>query len=230
MDDLFKRIKKAPPDVAEAALRQALAETYRKSLFATCKHLLGYEDVNWYTHGDLIESLENEAENKLEVMPRGTFKSSICTVAFPIWSLLRNPNRRILIDSEVYTNSKNFLREIKGHLESPKLTELFGSFKGSQWSEGEITIAQRTKVYKEASITCGGIETIKVGQHYDLIIEDDLNSQNNSQTVEGRQKVIRHHQMNTAILDPGGTLVVVGTRYAADDVIGFILDTEIGKK
>lgn len=230
MDDLLKRLKNAPPDVAEQALKQALAEKYRQSLFATCKHLLGYDDVNWYTHGDLINTLENADENKLAVMPRGTFKSSICTVAFPIWRLLRNPNHRILVDSEVYTNSKNFLREIKGHLESQKLTDLFGSFKGSQWTEGEITIAQRTKVYKEASITCGGIETVKVGQHYDLIIEDDLNSNNNSQTIEGRQKVIRHHQMNTAILDPGGTLVVVGTRYAADDVIGFILDTEIGKK
>lgn len=208
-----------------------LAEKYRQSLYATCKSLLGYDDMSLYTHGDVIKALESELPNKLVVMPRGTFKSTVSVVGYSIWSLLRNPNERILIDSEVYANSKNFLREIKGHLESPKLISLFGEFKSpTNWNEGEITIKQRSKVYKEASITCGGIGTVKVGQHYSIIIEDDLNSQNNSQTQEGRAKVIRHHQMNTAILDPNGTLVVVGTRYAQDDVIGFILENEIGVK
>ena len=223
-------LRQAPPDVAEAALKRAIAERYRQSLYQTCKSLLGYADITWRTHGPVIEALENAEPNKLIVMPRGTFKSTISVVGYSIWRLIRDPNERLLIDSEVYTNSKNFLREIKGHLESPRVSGLFGVFRGAQWTEGEITIAQRTKVHKEASITCGGIETVKVGQHYSVIIEDDLNSGNNSQTVEGRQKVIRHHQMNTAILDPGGTLVVVGTRYAVDDICGFILENEMGIK
>lgn len=227
---LLAKLKDAPPDVAEAALRQALAERYRQSLYHTCKSLLGYSDITWRTHGPVIEALEGGDPNKLIVMPRGTFKSTISVVGYSIWRLLRDPNERILIDSEVYTNSKNFLREIKGHLESRRLSDLFGLFRGAQWTEGEITIAQRSRVYKEASITCGGIETVKVGQHYSCIIEDDLNSGNNSQTIEGRQKVIRHHQMNTAILDPGGTLVVVGTRYSNSDVIGFIMENEMGIK
>lgn len=225
---LLKRIAKHPPEIQAQALRQAIAERYRASLFSTCEGLLGYGDITEYTHGELIGTLEDGGSNKLIVMPRGTFKSTISVVAYAIWRLLRDPNERILIDSEVYANSKNFLREIKGHLESPRLISLFGAFKSpTNWNEGEITINQRTKVFKEASITCGGIETVKVGQHYSVIIEDDLNSGNNSESSAGRKKVIRHHQMNTAILDPGGTLVVVGTRYSTDDVIGFILDNEI---
>jgi len=43
-----------------------------------------------------------------------------------------------------------------------------------------------------------------------------------------RKKVINHFKMNTAILEPDGTYVIVGTRYAVDDVIGFILENEVG--
>lgn len=224
-------LSKYPPHIQIEALKEALREEYRSSLYKTAKDLLGYSDMTLNTHGAMIEALEDEAtKNKLIVMPRGTFKSSVSSVAYPIWRLIRNPNLRILIDSEVYSNSKNFLREIRAHLiGNQRLIQLFGEFKTSNWNESEVTIAQRTAIKKEASITCGGIGTIKVGQHYDLIIADDLNSQNNSETVEGRKKVIRHYQMYVGLLDPGGEKVVIGTRYAVDDVIGHILENEIGE-
>ncbi len=187
--------------------------------------------MTWHTHGAPIRALESKKPRKLLVLPRGTFKSSIGVVAYSCWLLIRNPNERILIDSEVYTNSKNFLREIKAHLERPELTTIFGEFKTDHtWNEGEIIIQQRTKVLKEASITCGGIETVKVGQHYSTIICDDLNSGNNSSSKEGCEKVITHYRMNQAILEPGGKLVVIGTRYSAADLIQFILDNECPDK
>lgn len=210
------------------ALRELIADQYRASLFKTCSHLLGMKDVNEQTHGDMLAALSSHTRRKLLVMPRGTLKSSIGVVGFSIWNLLINPNLRILIDSEVYTNSKNFLRQIKAYLESNELTGIFGEFKSdTNWSEGEITIRQRTKPDKEASITCGGIETVKVGQHYDIIIGDDLNSGNNSSTAEGCKKVISHYQLNTSILEPNGIYVIIGTRYSQNDLIQFILDQEI---
>ena len=33
---------------------------------------------------------------------------------------------------------------------------------------------------------------------------------------------------NTSILEPDGILVVIGTRYAVDDLIGHIIENEIG--
>lgn len=179
----------------------------------------------------MVRALESDKNRKLIVMPRGTFKSSIGTVAYPIWLLMNDPNERILIDSEVYNNSKNFLREVKSHITSPEFTSIFGQWQtDTNWTEGEITIAPRTSRSKEASITCGGIGTVKVGQHYTTIIGDDYNSGNNSETIEGRQKVIQHYKMNQAILEPNGKFVIIGTRYAVDDCIGFIMDNEINVK
>lgn len=217
------------PDEESAIINASLRDDYKASLFLTAKYLLGYSDITPRTHSTITAALEGDSKRKLIVVPRGCFKSSIGVIAYSIWKLMRDPNERILIDSEVYTNSKNFMREIKAHLSSPKFTELFGDWHSNNWTEGELTVASRTKAYKEASITCSGIGAVKVGQHYTTIIMDDMNSDNNSQTTEGRQKVINHYRMNTAILEPQGTLVVIGTRYATDDIIGYVLDNEIAK-
>lgn len=191
---------------------------------------LGYKDVNWQTHQEIIQALESDSKRKLIVVPRNCFKSTIGVVTYSIWRLIRNPNERIFIDSEVYENSKNFLREIKAHLESPALTSLFGTFKTKTWNESEIIIKQRTVHKKEASITVGGIGTVKVGQHYSCIIGDDYNSPNNSNTKEKCQKIIDHYKYNVNILDTNGTYVIIGTRYSENDLIGWILRDQLEEK
>lgn len=207
--------------------RQAYAELLKKDLFSLAHHL-GYTEITWETHGPICIALESESKRKLITVPRGCFKSTISSVLYPIQILNNNPNARILIDSELYTNSKNFLREIKGHLESEVLTSLYGEYRTSLWNEAEINIRQRTKVRKEASITVSGVGAQKTSQHYDYIIADDLNSPKNSMTPEGLQKVIDHYKMYVSLLEPNGTIVVVGTRYSTNDIIGFILENELG--
>lgn len=225
-----QRIIEADPKSAELALRLALTERYKNSLYLTAKHLLGFKDVTRNTHGRIIGILESTGQRKLICVPRGCLKSSLASVAYPIWRLIREPNLRILVDSELYTNSKNFLREIKGQLERTELINLFGPFVSKTWNEGEIIINQRTRVLKEASITAAGIGTTKVGQHYDLIIGDDYNSQNNTNTPENAKKVIDHYRYNISILEPEGTYVIIGTRYSELDLIGHILTTEVEQK
>lgn len=212
------------------AHRIALGNIYKESLYATCKDLLNYNDLNRHAHKEVTDALESSTKRKLLILPRGTFKTSIGSVGFPIWLLINNPNLRIMLDSELYTNSKNRLREIKQHMESERLVSLFGEFKTrGVWSESEIIIKQRTKILKEPSIFVSGIGASKTGAHADVIIADDLNSPLNSNTTEGCQKVIDHYRMYTSILDPNGTLVVIGTRYAALDVPGFILEQELSE-
>lgn len=218
------KIEDAP--TAEAFLRNI----YQTNLFLTARHLLGYKEITQKTHDSLIQALESKTKRKLIVMPRGTFKSSLASVAYPIWLLLQNPNLRILLDSEIYSNSKNFLREIKAHLENKEVTDLFGVFKSDTWNEGEAIIKQRTKNVKEASLTAGGIGTEKTGQHYDVIIMDDMNSPNNSNSPENCEKVIQHFRYCQSILEPEGILVLIGTRYHERDLIGEVLHNVINQE
>jgi hypothetical protein len=207
-------------------VRSELRETFRKSLYHTAKFLLDFKDVNKETHGEIISALESDSKRNLICVPRGCLKSTIACVAYPIWRLINNPDLRILIDSELYTNSSTFLREIKQHLESERFTKLFGPMKSKVWNESEIIIRPRNKKLKEASITVGGIGTTKVGQHFDVIVGDDYNSPSNTNTKENAEKVIAHYKYNISILEPTGTYNIIGTRYSQNDLIGHILDHE----
>lgn len=216
------------PEICIAAMRSACTT----DLFFLSKEILGYKDLTERTHGNISRLLESkDIQRKLIVTPRGSFKSSLGVVGFSIFRALQDPNIRILIDSEIYTNSSNFIREIKGHLANPVLEGAFGDFRSkSDWTEGSLTISQRSRNFKESTFTASGIGTEKTGQHYDLIIADDLNSPKNSQTDEGRQKVIDHYRYLNAILEPGGEFVLIGTRYAANDIYGFVIDNEIDEE
>lgn len=227
MSYVRKQLGRFDPTIQRIALTERIKTKYKNSLYLTCKDLLEYSDLTRRTHGEIIDALEAPTKRKLICVPRGTFKSSIGVVGYSIWLLLRNPDLRILIDSEIYENSKNFIREIRGKLELPRMIQLFGSFKSNQWAEGSITIAQRKKILKESSITASGVGTGKTGQHYDVIIHDDLNSAKNSDTPEQRVKVVNHYKLNTSILEPHGIMVIIGTRYAADDAIGWVMENEI---
>ena len=141
---------------------------------------------------------------------------------------MNDQNRRIMLDSELYTNSKNFLREIKTHVSTGKFIDLFGNWMSETWNESEIIISTRTKILKDPSILAGGIGTTKVGVHVDEIIGDDYNSPANSMTTEGRRKVVDHYQYNTSILELDGIYTIVGTRYSEDDIIGHVIKNELG--
>lgn len=225
---LIEELRKAPPGEAASRALDAQREIFKRSLFLFAKCALGYKDLTWRTHGPVCAALEAPTKRKLIVMPRGSFKSSLCSVAYPIWSLCtRNPNLRVLLDSEIYSNSKNFLREIRGHLQTERMVQLYGEFQSSTWNEGEATILQRTEIKKEASITCTGIGAEKTGQHYDLAILDDMNSPKNSNTPEGCEKVISHYKYLQSIMEPDATIVIVATRYSAVDLVQRVLNTEV---
>lgn len=227
--------RKILDSLGDEHLLETMREGFKSSLYHTAKYLLGMSDINWYTHGQMIQDLE-ELEfrqkgiaNALIIMPRGSLKSSVGSTAFPIWRLLRDPNKRILIDSATYDLSTQLVSAIAQYLTSTPVTDLFGTFKTKgDWSSKSITIAQRTKILKESSVVAGGIGSPKTGAHYDCIICDDLNNEKNSATPELMEKVYKHYQMNFAILDPGGDVAVIATRYAALDVPGSIMLNELG--
>ncbi len=224
------RLRKLDDAKQSRVMIATVKQMAERNFYFFSKRILGYRDLNTRTHKESSRVLMSDAHRKIIVEPRGTFKSTLASVAYPIWCLAKNPNDTILLDSEIYTNSKNFLREIRQHLESNELLRMiWGPWIGPIWTESEIVIAQRTRNIKEASITVGGIETVKVGQHYWKIIGDDYNSPKNSDTPEKCRKVIDHVRYNLNILNPGGEYVVAATRYAELDIPGFFFKEILGE-
>lgn len=200
------------------------------SLYAVARNLCGYQEIHWNDLGEIIQCLESPTKRKMIVIPRGCFKTSIGSVAFPIWLLINNPNLRIMLDSELYTGSTMRVREIRGHFESERFKKIFGDWKGSTWTDGELIVGTRTKVLKEPSIFASGIGVGRTGSHCNVIIADDLNSPLNTNNSDNAAKVIDHVRMYESILEPGGTIVFIGTRYSSSDIFSFILRDIIGKE
>jgi hypothetical protein len=222
--DLERKLGSSPK-AYKLFLRHILEEDF----YAFIRHL-GYDLVDWEVHYNIIRVLESEARRKLVVVPRGCFKSTLVTVCYPIWRHLKDPNLRILIDSELMENSVRFLAEIQDHLQSEKLYSLYGPLKHSKrrWTQKQLDTALRTKMKKECNFTCTGLGAEKTSQHYDVACLDDMSTPRNTETPEQRAKVINHYRYYTSLLDQKhGELVVVGTRYHEEDLIGWIIENEL---
>ncbi len=165
-----------------AVERERLRRKYRTDLFLFAKEVCGYAEMEREVHGELCKRLmdaywgqgkykaeegedaegrKGELRRYLFLLPRGTFKTSIATIAFPLWILMQNDpptagtherqgwdpprsfnekmgyNQRILIGSEVEAHSTKFVANIKDHLvRTEQIQKLFGNLSPSKRSEG----------------------------------------------------------------------------------------------
>lgn len=160
------------------------------------------------------------------LLPRNHLKTTEVTIAWTVQQILINPNIRIFITNERLENSKSFLREIKSHFEKNlKLRALFGNLVNEEgkWTQDQIIIANRSKHTKEPTVQVGSLDTSLVSQHYDIIIGDDLVSRNNISTKEQIDKVKQYWKDLISLLETGGVIVDVGTRWNYDDLHGQLL-------
>lgn len=179
-------------------------------------------------HGELVKVLEAPGDRKLILLPRGHQKSTIITVFWVIQQILRDPNIRVQIISATWKLSKDLLHQIKRTLEDSDLKELFGPFatRKTRWSTEYIDVAQSARRTKDPTISTGGINTGKTGSHCDLMVLDDVVSPENTTTPELIRKTIDSYKDLLPLIDPGGTLVIVGTRYSMADLYGYLIEQE----
>lgn len=246
-------------DPTQLAL-QKIALRCKTDLYFLAKEVLNYQKMEKHVHQELCDYTTSILPNPPEelktrlaeehedfdprknllllLMPRGTFKSSVVTIGFTLQYFLNEPNARILIDSETFSKSKAFLREIQDHLiNNEAYREIFKVIHGTYpytkksdmklWTDSEIILPCRNVPKKEPSISCAGIDVTKNGMHYDLIICDDLHSEKNVTNNEQIQQVIDHYKLAFSLLDPGRPMIIIGTRWHELDLYGHIIDFEL---
>ncbi len=205
---------------------QEVQEACKKSLHFLCTKILGYQDWD-AVHDDMEAFVRRKSIRKMLLIPRGHLKTAIVTKGYAIQALLRDPDIRILIANQVWDKSREMLYEIKQLLtEKTELPKLFGDFVSERWREDDIVIRQRKKALAAPTIGTSGVEAELTSSHYDLILLDDLQGEKNFQTPEQREKVKRYYRSMIDLIEPGGTIIVIGTRWHLDDVYQYILDNE----
>lgn len=170
------------------------------------------------------------------MLSRSSFKTTTISVGLPIFCLLNNPNFRSLIVGQERGYAIDILTQIKGQMmENDALIAINGRpFKGKrQWKEWSIYINGRTDwKAKEPSIETGGIDSVKAGPKFNLIILDDAESETNTNSVEAIGKLIDQYKFFSPMLmtDPPGHMVVIGTPYSLDGLYFYILNTPAERK
>ena len=208
------------------SLIQEIRERGKKDLLFLAKYILGYKELEETVHRPMCSFYQRPEKKKLILAPRGSFKTSLLTVAGTIQNILNDPNIRILLDNAVLGNSMAWLREIRGHFErNEKFRQVYGDWVGTGiWTDKRIIVPQRTIERASPTITCIGVETGTGGtsQHYDRINGDDLVTLENTSTLDQIEKLKDHYRNLLPILDPGGYLDLIGTRWEFEDLYGDI--------
>lgn len=197
------------------------------SLYHFSKHVLGY-DLEPHVHMDLCSVMDDQSKRlNLILMPRGSFKTTVGTQSYVTQRLIQNPNLRFLLDSEVLQNALDNLGVIKRIFEHhPRVRAIWGDYTSKLWTQDSITVGKRTNyTLAQPSISTSSIETIQVGPHYDEIIVDDIHSEKNSKTKDQIEVVINHLRRLWSLLEPGGRLTFIGTRWAEGDAYNWLMET-----
>lgn len=176
---------------------------------------------------------DNKHKKKLILIPRGHLKSTLITIGYSTQQIINNPNVRILILNATWQLAVDFLTEIKNNLtKNEKLIELYGELaqNPTEWAQDRITIQRSASNIKGPTVWASGIDGNLTGSHPDLIIMDDVVSRDNTQTIEQIEKVKLRYKDALDLLEPGGQLIVIGTRYTYADFYSWILDPDEGIK
>lgn len=222
---------------------EQLQHLCRTDLEFLYREICGYDRFNKELHGNysgdaenhvppgLAYFMEHSGSRKLVLIPRNHLKSTVITVVWSIQQILRDFNIRICINNAIYDTARSFVSAIQSHLDTgSKLEKIFGKFKSPRltWNRDSFTIAQRQLVRAQPTVMAASIDSVLNGKHFDLIINDDLVEPNNVKTKEQINKVIDFHKDCFNQIDKGGTIVDIGTRWAAQDLYGHILETSAG--
>jgi len=215
-------------------IRRAVLEYGRVDILAT--EVLGYLAA---PHHLAMLKFQIDNPRSLQLVFRGSGKTTMCTVVKVIYYLLCNPNLRIALTSKSATNAGSFLKEIKGHFEgNKKLEEIFGTYfdprKVTKWDQKEIEVLPRTMKTKEASITTMSPESVVVSKHFDVVISDDLVDEDNSYTKHARDKIFTwfYKTLDPCLMPPDpkvkfrGEHHILGTRYHHEDLYGTLMEQE----
>lgn len=127
------------------------------------------------------------------------------------------PELRILILSAESTLSSRMVGHIRNILENhPRCADMIPTGRRT-WSNDRITINRPIGV-REPSVVCAGVAGNITGARADLIICDDVEVPNTSNTPDKREKLRERLRELDFILSPGGTMIYIGTPHTPDTI------------
>ena len=188
-------------------------------------------------HHEVYRDLSDDSVRRVLIAaPRGTAKSTVPTLIYPLWKVAfkrSDEDLFIVIISESQAQSINFLSRIKYHLgHSDKFKEIFGDFgpaTAKRWTNNDIVLANGARI-----IAVGTGQRVRGFIEGDtrpnLIIVDDFESELNAFTMEARAK--NRKWITEAVipsLSDDGKIAMIGTVISEDCFLYWAKDSPAWK-
>ncbi|MDR2413096.1 MAG: phage terminase large subunit [Rickettsiales bacterium] len=147
---------------------------------------------------------------------RHSGKSSVVGI-FAACALYLRPETRILILSAETRLSSRMVMHIRHILENhPRCADMLPDVK-KEWAAHKITVNRPIGI-REPSVICQGIHGNITGMRADLIICDDVEVPNTSNTSQKRELLRERLRELDFILSPAGAMIYIGTPHAMDTI------------
>lgn len=188
--------------------------------------ILGYNRLSPNLHGNLCKWLEHTSSDRFRniLLPRGHFKTTICTITDTIQRILRNPSIRILLAHETEDGASRFLYSITAHFTSNELLmalfpELVPVRNIQRMNKTQLDIPHNTH-FSEPTIDAMGVGAKSQGRHYDVIKLDDIFGDKARDSHAEMESTIQWFDEIQAffVSIATGKLDLIGTRYSLNDV------------
>ncbi len=164
----------------------------------------------------LVDVWTNSPHRGLLMAFRHSGKSTVVGV-FVACVLYMHPETRILVLSAENSLATRMVSHVRHILENhPWCNELVPTNK-KDWASGRITVNRPIGI-REPSVICQGIHGNITGMRADLIICDDVEVPNTTNTAQKRENLRERLRELDFILSPTGTMIYIGTPHTHDTI------------
>jgi len=175
-------------------------------------------------HKIIAEKFERVARGELKrliinMAPRHT-KSEFASFLFPAWMMGRNPRMKIIQATHTTELAVNFGRKVKNLLETDEYKEVFTDVKLAADSKA----SGRWDTNRGGMYFAVGVGSNLAGRGGDLVVIDDPHSEQTAMSNNGFDDAWEWYTAGPRQrLQPGGSIVLVQTRWSEKDMTGQLL-------
>ena len=224
MDGNFTSSQEAQKLKLELRLAQLQRNEACQNHFLPFVKAMWPEFITGKHHKIISQKLERVANGELKRLiinmpPRHT-KSEFASFLFPAWMMGRNPRMKIIQATHTTELAVNFGRKTKNLIDSDDYKEVFPNVKLAADSKA----SGRWDTSNGGMYYAVGVGSNLAGRGGDLVIIDDPHSEQTAMSVNGFDDAWEWYTGGPRQrLQPGGSIVLVQTRWSEKDMTGQLL-------
>ena len=175
-----------------------------------------------------LEDIANGKINRLIVnMPPRHTKSEFASVYFPAWIIGKYPKLKIMQVSHNTELAVRFGSKVRNIIDSPEYKQIFGDVKLREDSKAK----GRWETNQGGEYYAAGVGASITGRGADLLIIDDPHTEQDSMSDMAMSRAYDWYTSGPRQrLQPGGSILLVMTRWAEDDLTGRLIKAQTEPK